>query len=404
MVSVDMNSLRSEALDWGPRLAAAVIILLISWVIARIVRGLMGRALNGLPLLKSQSQGMEFQATFGARIGEVGYWLIMLIGIIAALTALQLTQVVRPLNSMMGNFLSYIPNVVGAGLIFFVGMIVANISQRVVTTGLQAANFDGLLARIGLGSESGTGLASAIGTLVFVLIITPVAIAALQALKIEAISAPAIVVLTTLLNAVPNVVAAGVVLTIGLLIGRWIGGVTERLLPATGVDRAFGSLQQLSSFTNSAEAAESGASASKVIGGIVTFAVVAFSAIEAARLIHFAAIAQIISQVLELAGRVILGGVIIAAGALIGDILANAIGRSVNEGEKFAGSLAKWATIALAVAMGLKSMGIADEIVMLAFGLILGAAAVAAALAFGLGARDAAGRLANQWVDKAQKK
>ena len=53
--------------------------------------------------------------------------------------------------------------------------------------------------------------------------------------------------------------------------------------------------------------------------------------------------------------------------------------------------------------MGLSFMGIADEIVMLAFGLVLGAAAVAAALAFGLGGRGAAGQVAQSWADKLTK-
>jgi len=44
-------------------------------------------------------------------------------------------------------------------------------------------------------------------------------------------------------------------------------------------------------------------------------------------------------------------------------------------------------------------MGLADQIVMLAFGLILGSAAIAAALAFGLGGRDAAARILERWSD-----
>jgi hypothetical protein len=37
---------------------------------------------------------------------------------------------------------------------------------------------------------------------------------------------------------------------------------------------------------------------------------------------------------------------------------------------------------------------------MLAFGLILGSAAIATAIAFGLGGREAAGRVANRWADR----
>ncbi len=48
--------------------------------------------------------------------------------------------------------------------------------------------------------------------------------------------------------------------------------------------------------------------------------------------------------------------------------------------------------------MALRQMGLADEIVNLAFGLTLGALAVAFALAFGLGGREAAGEELKAWI------
>ncbi|MBA3810951.1 MAG: mechanosensitive ion channel [Caulobacteraceae bacterium] len=411
-MTYDAANLTLMAETWAPRIGVAILIVVVAWIVGRVLKSLIVKGIDRLPPVAKHNQGADPKSTVGVKIGAVVYWLVLLFGVVAALNELQLGGVAAPLNTMMTNFLSYIPNVVGAGLIFFVGFIVASLARKLVTAALEAADLDKYLARLGLGGAGAGGLASAIGTLVFVLIIVPVAIAALQALRIEAISAPAIVVLTTILNAIPNVIAAGIVLAIGLLIGRWIGGVVERLLPATGIDKLLGSVRELSSpakvdpAASRAEAlgaAPKVPSASKIIGGVVTFAVVAFSAIEAARLLQFAAIALILAQILALAGRVILGAAIIAVGVVIADMLATAIGRSAGEADKFAATLVKWATIALAAAMGLRSMGIADEIVILAFGLILGAAAVAAALAFGLGAQKAAGRVAEHWVDKAQR-
>ena len=107
-----------------------------------------------------------------------------------------------------------------------------------------------------------------------------------------------------------------------------------------------------------------------------------------------------LEEILGLAGRVIVGGVIITAGVLIADVLARLINKGTGGADGFASTLVRWATIALATAMGLRFMGIADDIVLLAFGLVLGAAAVAAALAFGLGGRGAAGQVAQTWADK----
>ena len=91
-----------------------------------------------------------------------------------------------------------------------------------------------------------------------------------------------------------------------------------------------------------------------------------------------------------LGGKVIFGTLIIVVGIFLARIIAKLVGSGTGEGG-FAQTLVRYAIIALFTAIGLTFMGLADQIVMLAFGLILGSAAVACALAFGLGGRDAAG-------------
>ena len=61
-------------------------------------------------------------------------------------------------------------------------------------------------------------------------------------------------------------------------------------------------------------------------------------------------------------------------------------------------SAARVAIIVLTSAMALRQMGLANEIINLAFGALLGAIAVAVALAFGFGARDVAGRAVERWA------
>ena len=400
---------------WGPRIIFAIGILLIAWALGRAVKWALARALDKAPGIRTQNAGVEEGKTVGARLGEVANWLILLVGVVAALNVLQLGQAAGPLNTLLTTTFGYVPNVIGAGLIFFIGYIVATLARRVVTAALQAANVDSLLGKIGLGAISQAGLANVFGTLVFVLIIIPVAVAALEALNIDAISRPAITVLTTVLNAIPLVLAAAIVLAIGFFIGRWVASLVERLLPATGFDRYVGALGAFSSYTPDEQAAASPElgeaqpatpriSPSKIVAQLVLWGIVAFSAIEAARLLQFAAIAAILEEVVSLAGRVVIGGIIITARVIIADLLANAIDRSTNGADRFASTLVRWATIALATAMGLSFMGIAEEIVMIAFGLTLGSAAVAAALAFGLGGREAAARLASDWADRLQHK
>ncbi|HEX2558766.1 mechanosensitive ion channel, partial [Phenylobacterium sp.] len=404
-------------LEWGPKILTAIAVLVAAHFLAKGVQWGMAKLIDRFPGIRAHNRDAGPKETIGFQLGQLGYWLVLLIGVIAALTILELDDVVIPLSTLITDILAFVPNIIGAGVIFVVGLVVATLARRVVEAALTAAHVDGWLERAGLSRITGaSGLAKTIGTLVFVLIVIPVTIAALEQLQIEAISAPAVAVLQTVLSALPRVLAAAIVLSLAFFIGRWVAGLVEQILPSLGFDR---SLQSLG--IKAAEAAPSTADGpvdqqaaaeatglpratpSKVVAQLVLVAIMMFSAVEAARLLEFVAIAEILQQVLDLAGHVLFGGVIITVGVLLANFLAKMIDRSTGGADAFASSIVRWATIALATAMGLRFMGIADEIVILAFGLILGSAAVAAALAFGLGGREAAGKLLDRWTRKADR-
>ena len=408
--------------EWAPKVIGALIILLAAWFIGKAAKWALAKGINRIPGASRASTSENPKHSIGASLGDVAFWLILLFGVVAALGVLNLGQVVAPLNSLLTQVASFIPNVLGAVLIFFIGFVVATLAKRVTEAALQAASADRWLEKAGLTRATGsTGVSTAIGTLVFVLILIPITIAALEQLGIESLTVPAVAVLSTVLAAIPNVLAAAIVLAIGWFIGRWVAQLIERVLPATGFDRSISSLTSLAAGdapaprpavapyagdVTPATARALGGEAPKaltpsaIVGKIVMVAIVAFTAVEAARLLQFGTIAVTLQEILALAGHVIVGAVIITAGVLIGSILARLINRGTGGADGFASTLVRWATIALATAMGLRFMGIADDIVLLAFGLILGAAAVAAALAFGLGGRSAAGKIADMWADK----
>ncbi|MFC3077887.1 mechanosensitive ion channel [Phenylobacterium terrae] len=402
-------------LEWGPRILTAIAVVIAAHFLAKGVQWGMAKLIDRFPGIRAHNRDAGPKETIGFQLGQLGYWLVLLIGVIAALTILELDDVVIPLSTLITDILAFVPNIIGAGVIFVVGLVVATLARRVVEAALTAAHVDGWLERAGLSRITGaSGLAKTIGTLVFVLIVIPVTIAALEQLQIEAISAPAVAVLQTVLSALPRVLAAAIVLSLAFFIGRWVAGLIEQILPSLGFDRSLQSLGVKAAeisppgdadapVDQQAAAEDAGAvrtTPSKVVAQLVLVAIMLFSAIEAARLLEFVAIADILQQVLDLAGHVLFGGVIITVGVLLANFLARMIDRSTGGADAFASSIVRWATIALATAMGLRFMGIADEIVILAFGLILGSAAVAAALAFGLGGREAASKLLDRWTRK----
>ena len=138
---------------------------------------------------------------------------------------------------------------------------------------------------------------------------------------------------------------------------------------------------------------------SRIVANIAMIAIILAASIEAARQLGGDDIAIFLAQVTALGGKVIFGTLIIVVGIFLARIISNLVGSGTGEGG-FAQTLVRYAIIALFTAIGLTFMGLADQIVMLAFGLILGSAAIATALAFGLGGREAAGRVANRWADR----
>lgn len=416
------------AYEWAPKALGALLILIAAWLIGKAAKWALARGINRIPGAARATGSDNPKQSIGASLGDVAFWLILLFGVVAALGILNLGQVVTPLNSLLTQVASFVPNVLGAVLIFFIGFVVATLARRVVEAALLAASADRWLEKAGLTRATGsTGVSAAIGALVFVLILIPITIAALEQLGIESLTVPAVAVLSVVLTAIPNVLAAAVVLAVGWLIGRWVAQFIERILPATGFDRSISNLTSLTKagrvqadpaprvapFAGDVTPATARAmdldapkamTPSSVVGKIVMAAIVIFTAVEAAKLLQFSTIAYTLQEILSLAGHVIVGGVIITAGVLIGSVLARLIDTGTSGADGFASTLVRWATIALATAMGLRFMGIADDIVLLAFGLILGAAAVAAALAFGLGGREAAGKVAQVWADKVTKR
>ncbi|MBW3560169.1 MAG: mechanosensitive ion channel, partial [Proteobacteria bacterium] len=200
--AISMRSVENWLVEWGPRILGALAILVVAYLVGKGVKWALAKGIDKIPGAQHANHGVQNKGeTIGARLGDVGYWLVLLIGIVLALNTLGLSAVSQPLNDLLTQFFNFVPRLVGAVLIFFVGFLLATIAKRLVVAAAGAANLDALLQRAGLNRVTGaSGIANALGTLVFVLIIIPVAISALQVLGIEAISGPAVAVLNEILT------------------------------------------------------------------------------------------------------------------------------------------------------------------------------------------------------------
>jgi hypothetical protein len=90
--------------------------------------------------------------------------------------------------------------------------------------------------------------------------------------------------------------------------------------------------------------------------------------------------------------------VILATGIYLANLAYDTVMASNTSQAKMLAQAARISVLIFSGAMALRHMGLANEIINLAFGLLLGAIAVAVALAFGLGGREIAAREIDKWL------
>src|ERR671912_1394122 len=224
---------RDQMISWGPRVVFAILILVATHFIAKGVQWGVARGIDRVPVLKRHPDaGGE---SVGVELGRLAYWLVWLVGLIAALQPLGLSGVLTPVTVMTNEVFAFLPRLLGAGLFFFAGLILARIVRHVVEAFLAALNLERLMSRAGVSigeaplavDESGvaqegvaparSSIAKAVGVTVSAIIILFAAIGALQILQISAISDPATNMLNAIALSIPNVLAALVWLTLAFI-------------------------------------------------------------------------------------------------------------------------------------------------------------------------------------------
>lgn len=370
------------AMALAQKIGMALLALLVTWLVARAAKWAFAKLVDNVDFFK---RGTGNGASLGESLGKIVSLLIWLFGLLIILNIFELGGVAGPIDSLLENVVAFLPNLLWAGLIFFIGMMVARIVRELVVTTLQTVDFDKWANRGGVDNVTGnSAISKTIGTIVYVLIAIPVAIAALERLQIESISRPLSGMLNTILMAIPNIIGAALLLGLAYMLSKFVVQIIKEVLPGLGVDRALADTGLMSD----------GTTASGIIARITQIAIILAAAIAATRLLGFPELTAILDQLLALGGRVIFGAVVIAFGFLIANLLARLI--AGDAGSSTAGTIVRWATIILFVFMGLQFTGIGGMIPANALTILIAGVSVAGALAFGLGGRDWAARKLEQ--------
>jgi len=398
LIATPLADLTDTILSFIPAVLKAALILIVGWLIASAVRWLIVKGAEKLNLLHfffklKVAKTEEEINSYVEKIGKLAFYIILLLFIPGVLHALQIDGLAQPVSGIVASMLAFIPKLFAAALIFAIGWFIARVVKNILVNLLQAAGSERLAKRLHLAKFFGnTTLAQFVGNIVFILILLPITIAALDRLDLAGITNPAIHMLTQIMNMIPNILIAIVLILAGIWLGRLLGNFVKDYLGRLGFDNILG---KMSIGTHTAAMQPSA-----VAGYIVQVLIVFFLTVQALNLVKLGFLVEIASAITAYLPNVLAAILILGLALILGNIVHKVlISVLVGQSKGILAGLAKYTILTIAVFMALTQLGIASGIVTMAFTLILGGLALAFGLAFGLGGKD----FAKKYLEKFDK-
>lgn len=145
-ISNSLKTLLSEFAEFIPSLLAAIVILVIGYIISRILRSAVGVILRKVGVDKlASSTGIDDQlgklgkkASVSNGIALMVFWITFLVFIVSAADSLGLRQ----LGETIDQFIIYIPKIIAATLILLLGLAAASLIKGLVYNSATSAGFD----------------------------------------------------------------------------------------------------------------------------------------------------------------------------------------------------------------------------------------------------------------------
>ncbi len=208
---------------------AAVLILIIGWFIAGFVKRMTTKLIKKTGVddkLKNSSLKLS------SFIGKLLYFLVMIFVFMLALGKLGLTDVLDPVKNLLNGFTNYIPNIIGAGLVAYIGYMLATIVSELVE--LSGDTIKKFTPKLKL--PENLDVVKILKKVVFIFVFIPLLISAFHILDMKAISEPATTMLSSFFEAIPRILVATIIIIIFVFVGRFVAQLLKDLLQSLNVD------------------------------------------------------------------------------------------------------------------------------------------------------------------------
>ena len=361
-------------------IVGALLTLIIGFIVAKLIKSVTKKAFRRLDdRFSSKNEISEI-------LSKLVYYVILIFVLILALDMLGFGDALEPLKGMWSEFVNVVPNLIGAGIIGYAGYMLASIMSQGIS--LVAERVEKWVESKGV--KDTLNIAGIIKQLVFIFVFVPILIVSLQTLNMTVISDPATEMLNSFMGAIPKIIAAGVIFGVFYVAARLISSVVKEFLINLGADNYSDRMGLTSILGDKTKL-------SSAVSSLIFFFIMFAGIISGLEKIELTDLTSLLSELLSLSAKIIFGLIIVLFGNFISKAASSALTGANSQG---LASIARFAILGLFLAMGLRAMGIADDIVNLAFALTLGAIAVAVALSFGLGGREAAGEQMKKIINR----
>jgi len=376
----------------GPIVAALIII--VGYFLSKLAAAIVSGAINRTGIGKNAK---ITGGNIGKSLSKAVFWVLWLVFILMGLSQFPaVSQELGFLNDMMETIFNYLPQLVVGIVVFAVGLMLSNVVKNALTSTLEVAQVDRFASRFTNGevadAASTTSISSSLGGLAKAIVIMLFAIAAISIWDIPGFSDEVTGMLGTVLDYIPNIAGAAIILGVAVFIGRFVSNLAKSTLPALGIDNSLASVASLDGETSNVVP-------SNIIATIAFVSIVLMGLTAAMNALGIPALTNVFDTLLQVGGNVVLGAIIIGAGFFIANFVSKIVTQTSGD---LAGKIIKYVTIIIVTFMGLSTMNLGEDIVSTAFEYSLGAAAVAGgiggAIAFGLGGREWAGKKLQEWL------
>lgn len=373
-------------------IVSALVILVLAFVVAEIVKSLVLKLIDktkvGEYVAKLDTEGKPGSGkTF---IGKLVYLLVFLLFVPGIFSVLGLSNIATPITNILNTIWGYVPNVLAAAIVLVVGTLIARILRQLLVPVFNKLNVDRLQEKAGIEVTGSDKLSATLAYIVYVLILIPTVIMALDVLDIRVISDPAVAMLNTIIGFIPNLIVGLIIIVIGCMIGKLAGQIVTKLIATSGLDAKLQGLLDSDRVV-----------LSKVTGTTVYAVIVIFFLVEGLNVLHLSILTEVGAVIIGYLPAILSAVLILGASVILSTIVEKALQKN---GLQSYAVIAKAAILVLGVFMILNQLGIASEIVNSAFILILAAFAVAFAVAFGIGGRDFAAHVLKKLEEKTEEK